>query len=109
MSVLGPLGTRAAIGTVMSGIGARVATARTAAADRVGHWKMRPSCRAEGSAQGSTGGLGRWESVIIAPHGTVLGMLVGVFFGWAPMRDLCRWGRDVCPLRDLLLSRQRGH
>jgi len=25
----------------------------------------------------------RWESVIIALQGTVLGLLVGVFFGWA--------------------------
>ena len=25
----------------------------------------------------------RWESVIIALRGTVLGLLIGVFFGWA--------------------------
>ena len=25
----------------------------------------------------------RWESVIIALQGTILGLLVGVFFGWA--------------------------
>ena len=25
----------------------------------------------------------RWESVIIALHGTVLGLLIGVPFGWA--------------------------
>jgi len=25
----------------------------------------------------------RWETVIIALHGTVLGLLIGVFFGWA--------------------------
>ena len=25
----------------------------------------------------------RWESVIIALQGTVLGLLIGVFFGWA--------------------------
>jgi putative ABC transport system permease protein len=25
----------------------------------------------------------RWESVIIALQGTVLGVLIGVFFGWA--------------------------
>jgi putative ABC transport system permease protein len=25
----------------------------------------------------------RWESVIIALQGTILGLLIGVFFGWA--------------------------
>jgi len=25
----------------------------------------------------------RWESVIVALQGTVLGLLIGVFFGWA--------------------------
>jgi putative ABC transport system permease protein len=25
----------------------------------------------------------RWETVIIALRGTVLGLLIGVFFGWA--------------------------
>jgi putative ABC transport system permease protein len=27
----------------------------------------------------------RWESVIIALQGTILGLLIGVFFGWAPV------------------------
>jgi putative ABC transport system permease protein len=26
----------------------------------------------------------RWESVIIVLQGTILGLLIGVFFGWAP-------------------------
>jgi len=32
----------------------------------------------------------RWESVIIALQGTVLGLVVGVFFGWALVRALTR-------------------
>ena len=30
----------------------------------------------------------RWESVIIALQGTLLGLLIGVFFGWALVRRM---------------------
>jgi putative ABC transport system permease protein len=36
----------------------------------------------------------RWESVIIALQGTALGLLVGVFFGWALVRALSDQGID---------------
>jgi putative ABC transport system permease protein len=36
----------------------------------------------------------RWESVIIALQGTVLGLVVGVFFGWALIRALANQGID---------------
>ncbi len=37
----------------------------------------------------------RWESVIIALQGTLLGLLIGVFFGWALVRALKDQGIDV--------------
>jgi putative ABC transport system permease protein len=37
----------------------------------------------------------RWESVIIALQGTVLGLVIGVFFGWALVRALKDQGIDV--------------
>ena len=37
----------------------------------------------------------RWESVIIAPQGTLLGLLVGLFFGWALVRALHDEGLTV--------------
>ena len=37
----------------------------------------------------------RWESVIIALQGTVLGLLIGVFFGWALVRALEDEGMTV--------------
>jgi putative ABC transport system permease protein len=40
----------------------------------------------------------RWESVIIALQGTVLGLLVGVFFGWALVTALNRQGSSVFSL-----------
>jgi putative ABC transport system permease protein len=36
----------------------------------------------------------RWESVLIALQGTVLGLIVGVFFGWALVRALSDKGID---------------
>ena len=36
----------------------------------------------------------RWESVIIAVQGTVLGLLIGVFFGWALVTALADEGID---------------
>jgi putative ABC transport system permease protein len=36
----------------------------------------------------------RWESVIIALQGTVLGLVIGVFFGWALVRALSDKGID---------------
>ena len=36
----------------------------------------------------------RWESVIIALQGTVIGLAVGVFFGWAMVRALSAQGID---------------
>jgi len=40
----------------------------------------------------------RWESVIIALQGTVLGLLIGVFFGWALVRALEDEGMTVFTL-----------
>jgi putative ABC transport system permease protein len=37
----------------------------------------------------------RWESVIIAVQGTVLGLLIGVFFGWSLVKALGSQGIDV--------------
>ncbi len=39
--------------------------------------------RAVGMTRRQLRGTIRWESVIIALQGTVLGLLIGVFFGWA--------------------------
>jgi putative ABC transport system permease protein len=36
----------------------------------------------------------RWESVIIAVQGTVLGLAIGVFFGWALVKALADQGID---------------
>jgi putative ABC transport system permease protein len=40
----------------------------------------------------------RWESVIIALQGTVLGLLIGVFFGWALVTALNRQATSVFSL-----------
>ena len=47
----------------------------------------------------------RWESVIIALQGTVLGLLVGIFFGWALVLAQKNQGVSVfsVPFRTLLL------
>ena len=42
--------------------------------------------RAVGMTRRQLRGTIRWESVIIALQGTFLGLLVGVFFGWALVR-----------------------
>ena len=39
--------------------------------------------RAVGMTRRQLGATIRWESAIIALQGTVLGLLIGVFFGWA--------------------------
>jgi putative ABC transport system permease protein len=36
----------------------------------------------------------RWESVLIALQGTVLGLVIGVFFGWALVTALADQGID---------------
>jgi len=45
----------------------------------------------------------RWESVIIALQGTVLGLVVGVFFGWALVRAQRNQGLSVFSLPFLTL------
>jgi len=42
--------------------------------------------RAVGMTRGQLRSTIRWESVIVALQGTLLGLLVGVFFGWALVR-----------------------
>jgi len=42
--------------------------------------------RAVGMTRSQLRGTIRWESVIIALQGTFLGLVVGVFFGWALVR-----------------------
>jgi len=37
----------------------------------------------------------RWESVIVALQGTLLGLLVGIFFGWALVRSQKNSGISV--------------
>jgi putative ABC transport system permease protein len=39
--------------------------------------------RAVGMTRPQLQATNRWESVIIALQGTILGLLIGVFFGWA--------------------------
>ena len=48
--------------------------------------------RAVGMTQAQLRSTIRWESVIIALQGTVLGLAVGVFFGWAMVRALSAQG-----------------
>jgi putative ABC transport system permease protein len=47
----------------------------------------------------------RWESVIIALQGTALGIVIGVFFGWALVRALHDQGITVfrLPLTNLAI------
>jgi putative ABC transport system permease protein len=47
----------------------------------------------------------RWESVIIALQGTVLGIAIGVFFGWALIDALSNQGIDQfsVPIRSLIV------
>ena len=68
--------------------------------------------RAVGMTRAQLRSMIRWESVIIAIQGTLLGLVVGVFFGWALVTALSDEGsRDVPaargdPRRD---RRARGH
>jgi putative ABC transport system permease protein len=47
----------------------------------------------------------RWESVIIALQGTVLGLAIGLFFGWALVRALSDQGIDqfTAPVSNLVI------
>jgi putative ABC transport system permease protein len=47
----------------------------------------------------------RWESVIIALQGTVLGLLIGVFLGWALVQAIGSQGISVfsVPLPSLVM------
>jgi putative ABC transport system permease protein len=47
----------------------------------------------------------RWESVIIALQGTVLGLLIGVFLGWALVQAMRSQGISVfsVPLPSLVM------
>jgi putative ABC transport system permease protein len=45
----------------------------------------------------------RWESVIIALQGTILGLLIGVFFGWALVLAMKNQGITVFSLPVLSL------
>jgi putative ABC transport system permease protein len=50
--------------------------------------------RAVGMTRGQLRGVIRWESVIIALQGTVLGLIIGLFFGWAIVTALHDQGVD---------------
>jgi putative ABC transport system permease protein len=50
--------------------------------------------RAVGMTRSQLRSSTRWESVIIALQGTVLGLVVGIFFGWALVRALHGKGID---------------
>ena len=50
----------------------------------------------------------RWESVIIALQGTVLGLVIGLFFGWALVRALDDEGLDGVPGPLRQPARHRG-
>jgi len=59
--------------------------------------------RAVGMTRGQLRATIRWESVIIALQGTVLGLLVGVFFGWALVLAMKSQGVTVFSLPVLSL------
>jgi putative ABC transport system permease protein len=48
--------------------------------------------RAVGATRGQLRSMIRWEAVIISVLGAILGMVVGVFFGWAMVRALSSQG-----------------
>ncbi|HEX6421221.1 MAG TPA: FtsX-like permease family protein [Acidimicrobiales bacterium] len=48
--------------------------------------------RAVGTTRGQLRSMIRWESVIVALQGTVLGLAIGVFFGWALVRAMADEG-----------------
>jgi len=59
--------------------------------------------RAVGMSQPQVRSTVRWESVIIALLGTMLGLIVGVFFGWALVQALKDQGIDQLRLPPLQL------
>ena len=61
--------------------------------------------RAVGMTRHQLRSMIRWESVIIALQGTVLGLLIGVFFGWALVLAMKNQGITVVsvPLLTLLI------
>ena len=61
--------------------------------------------RAVGMTRRQLRGTIRWESVIIALQGTVLGLLVGVFVGWALVLAQKNQGLSVfsVPFQTLLI------
>jgi putative ABC transport system permease protein len=54
--------------------------------------------RAVGMARRQVRSMVRWESVIISVFGAILGMAVGVFFGWATVQALKSQGINVLSL-----------
>jgi putative ABC transport system permease protein len=61
--------------------------------------------RAVGMTRSQLRSTTRWESVIIALQGTVLGLIVGIFFGWSLVRALHGKGIDQfsLPVTSLIL------
>jgi putative ABC transport system permease protein len=62
--------------------------------------------RAVGMSRSQVRTTVRWESVIIALFGTFLGLIIGVFFGWALVRALADQGLDrlaLPPVRLIVL------
>ena len=51
--------------------------------------------RAVGMTRGQLRSTIRWESVVIALQGTVLGLVVGVFFGWALVEAMADEGLNT--------------
>ena len=60
--------------------------------------------RAVGMTRHQLRSMIRWESVIIALQGTVLGLLVGVFFGWALVLAMKNQGITVFSVPVLILA-----
>ena len=63
--------------------------------------------RAVGMTRSQLRSMIRWESVIIAIQGTVLGLVVGVFFGWALVLALADEGIDRFSASPSSASRHR--
>src|SRR4029453_9637304 len=61
--------------------------------------------RAVGMERAQVRSMGRWEAVIMAVAGAVLGLVIGTFFGWAVVRALRDVGTTVfqVPVGQLLL------
>jgi putative ABC transport system permease protein len=54
--------------------------------------------RAVGMSRAQVRTTVRWESVIIALFGTLLGLIIGIFFGWALVKALASEGLNVLSL-----------